>query len=56
MKKLIPYFILGMLLVIIGCFIFVTHISSSFGKILLLTGSLVEIYVIYKLITRRKTV
>ena len=56
MKKLILYFVFAMLIAIIGCFIHVMNISSSLGKILLLTGSLIEVFIIYKMITHRKSI
>jgi hypothetical protein len=54
-KKLVLYFIFAMLTVIIGCFVHITHTSSSLGRILLGTGVLMEVFVIYKMITHRET-
>lgn len=54
MKKVISYFALGMILVLVGCFIFVMNISPQFGKTLLLIGVLVEIFAVYRFFTRKK--
>ena len=50
MNKIKSYFIIGILLVLFGCFLFTSNISQNLGRLLLTVGFLIELFAIYKFI------